>query len=320
MGQAVPGGIDSAILDEAAAWLVQLQGSDVSAAERKAWQQWHDRSPAHAAAWARAERLLGRLGGLPVELARPVLGRNHDAMRRQMLGKLVLMLSVAPAAWTAWRYGPEWSADYRTATGEQRSLMLADGSDIMLNTASALDVRFDGRERRLHLLRGEVMIDTAKDAHVPPRPFLIETAQGVMQALGTRFSVQQMDGQTRLTVLEGAVEITPRDFARNRQIVRAGETTTFTNTHATDLVPASEASIAWSRGMLIADAMPLGELVAELSRYRPGVIRCDAAVAGMLVSGAFPIDNTERSLSMLERTYALKVSYATRYWVSIAAG
>lgn len=315
---AVTDGIEASILDEAAAWLVQLHASDVSAEDRQAWKRWHDRSPAHAQAWSRAERLLGRLGDLPSDLARPVLGRNHDAMRRQMLGKLAVMLSVAPAAWTAWRYGPEWSADYRTATGEQRSLTLADGSAIVLNTATALDVRFDAQQRHLHLLRGEILIETAKDSYTPARPFLVESAQGVMRALGTRFSVQQLDGRTRLTVLEGAVEIQLRDATSSELIVRAGEAADFTRSHIDELRPATDASVAWSRGMLIADAMPLGELVAELSRYRSGVMRCDPRVAGIAVSGAFPISNIERSLSMLQTTYPVKVAYATRFWVSIS--
>jgi transmembrane sensor len=317
---AVPEGIDAAILDEAAAWLVQLRASDVSATDRQAWQQWHDRSPAHAQAWMRAERLLGRLGDLPGELARPVLGRNHDAMRRQMLGKLAVMLSVAPAAWTAWRYGPEWTADYRTGTGEQRSLTLVDGSEVVLNTSTALDIRFDAQQRRLHLLRGEILIDTAKDSYTPARPFLVESAQGMMRALGTRFSVQQLDGRTRLTVLEGAVEIQLRDTMSLALIVRASESAEFTRSHIDELRPATDASVAWSRGMLIADAMPLGDLVAELSRYRTGVMRCDPRVAGIVVSGAFPISNIERSLSMLQTTYPVKVAYATRFWVSISPG
>jgi len=310
--------IDVAILDEAAAWLVRLQASDVTLADRQAWQQWQARSPAHAQAGKRAERLLGRLERLPNQLARPVLGRNHDAMRRQMLGKLALMLSIAPAAWTSWRYGPEWTADYRTSTGEQRSLMLADGSAITMNTSTALDVRFDAGQRRLHLLRGEVLIDTAKDEHIPVRPFLVESAEGVMRALGTRFSVQQLDGRTRLTVLEGAVEIRPRDAATASLVVRAGEATDFTRAHIDQPQPASEGSVAWSRGMLIADAMPLGDLITELSRYRSGVMRCDPAVSRIEVSGAFPINNIDRSLSMLQTTYPVKVTYATRFWVSIS--
>ena len=70
--------------------------------------------------------------------------------------------------------------------------------------------------------------------------------------------------------------------------------------------------------MLIADALPLGDLIIELSRYRSGVMRCDPAVSGILVSGAFPINNIERSLSMLQTTYPVKVAYATRFWVSIS--
>ena len=151
--------IDATVLDQAAAWLVRLNASDVSGEDRADWQRWHDECPQHARAWQRAEVLLIRLGGLPPALTRPVLGRDHDAMRRRVVTRLAALLAVAPVAWGAWRMGPEWTADYRTATGERKEIRLADGSAVMLNTATALDVRFDASQRQLHLLAGEVLIE-----------------------------------------------------------------------------------------------------------------------------------------------------------------
>ena len=175
------------------------QGSSVA---ESAWLPSHGR---------RAEALLGRLGGLPPALARPTLGRDHDAMRRNVITRLAVLLALAPTAWTAWRMGPEWTADYRTATGVQESITLADGSVVMLNTATALDVRFDAQQRLLRLQAGEILVDTAADPQSPPRPFLVDSAQGRMRALGTRFVVRQQDGHTDLTVLQGAVEIRSRN-------------------------------------------------------------------------------------------------------------
>jgi transmembrane sensor len=315
---AIPGEIDAAILDEAAAWLVQLNAADASSADHTAWRQWHDQSPQHARAWTRAERLLDKLGGLPSELAKPALNRNHNAMRREFVGKLAVILAIGPAAWTTWHFGPEWSADYRTGTGEQKQLTLADGSSVMLNTSTALDVRFDMRRRRLDLIRGEILIETARDDQLPVRPFLVESAEGRMRAIGTRFSVQQLEGETRLTVLQGAVEVRPWDAPGQGSIVDAGESTLFSRQRIGEPIPAGENNVAWKQGMLIADAMPLGDLLNELSRYRRGVLRCDPRVEMLPVSGAFPIDDTERSLSMLQTTYPLRVQYATRYWVNIS--
>jgi transmembrane sensor len=311
--------IDATVLDQAATWMVRLNASDVSGEDRADWQRWHDESPQHARAWQRAEALLNRLGGLPPALTRPVLGRDHDAMRRRVVTRLAILLAMAPTAWSVWRMGPEWTADYRTATGDRKDIRLADGSAVMLNTATALDVRFDADQRRLHLLAGEVLIDTASDPQLPARPFLVDSAQGRMRALGTRFLVRQFDNQTELTVLQGAVEIRLYETNTSALLVHAGETTRFGDVNIEPPQAAVLEAAGWSRGMLVADAMPLRELAAELSRYRRGVLRVDPALAALRVSGAFPIDDTERCLSMLQSTYPLKLEFLTRYWVKLAA-
>ncbi|MCY1273069.1 Protein FecR [compost metagenome] len=310
--------IPAAILDEAAAWLVQLHGGEAGEADQQAWRQWRQRSEVHARAWERAERLLQRLGGLPPELAMPVLGRGRELPRRRALKQLAVLLGAAPLAWAAWRAEPwqEWLADQRSAVGELRELTLPDGSRLTLNTASAVDLRFDATQRLVRLVQGEILIATAADPRVPPRPFLVSSAEGRMRALGTRFSVRQDAGHTHLAVLDGAVEVRPlRGPAR---VVEAGQGGEFdvTGFRALDTVDASAA--AWTRGMLMADRMPLGAFAAELARYRHGIVRCDPAVAGLPISGAYPIRDRARSLAMLQATYPIRVRAVTDYWVTLA--
>ena len=71
--------------------------------------------------------------------------------------------------------------------------------------------------------------------------------------------------------------------------------------------------------MLIADRMPMSQFVAELGRYRRGTLRCDPAVARLPVSGAFPLADTDATLSLLEQTRPVKMRYFTRYWVDVEA-
>ncbi|MBH3540893.1 FecR family protein, partial [Pseudomonas aeruginosa] len=74
---------------------------------------------------------------------------------------------------------------------------------------------------------------------------------------------------------------------------------------------------AWTRGMLMADRMPLAEVLAELARYRRGVLRCDPQLARLAVSGAYPLLDLRRTLGMLQATYPLKVRGVTDYWISL---
>ncbi len=102
--------------------------------------------------------------------------------------------------------GNAW-ADYRTSVGQRRRIELADGTQINLNTHTAIDVAFDGHQRLIRLREGEVLIHTGtRGGHLP---FYVETHQGRVQALGTRFTVRQLPDATRVGVLEERVEISP---------------------------------------------------------------------------------------------------------------
>ena len=307
--------IDPRVLEQAADWLMQLHAGDASARQRRDCERWRLSSPEHARAWSRAEKLLGKLGGLPPELAMPALDRSRSPARRAAMLKLAALLATVPGAWLLCeRQG--WRHDYRTATGERRDIVLADGSRIKLNTGTTLDVRFDAGERLLLLRGGEMFVATSPDPH--GRPFLVQTAQGRLQALGTVFSVRQGEGRTQLAVQESRVRITPQAGAAPR-IVDAGQQVFFTQSAIGQPQMLYAGALAWRRGMLLADDMRLADFAQELARYRPGVIHCDPQVADIRISGAFPIADTDAALVMLVSTY--RVLARTRlggYWVTLA--
>ncbi|WEK29107.1 MAG: FecR domain-containing protein [Candidatus Pseudomonas phytovorans] len=312
------GPTDTEALEEAAEWLMALSAGSVTDAQRADWLAWRSSSPKRAQAWQRAERLMGKLDGLPPALSISALDRPADPGRRAMISRLALLLAVLPAGWAGWKLTEQqgWAADYRSSVGQCRQLTLADGTQIFLNTDSAIDIRFDGDERFIQLRRGEILVQTAPDIVVPARPLRVGTREGRMQALGTRFSVRERDGRTYLAVIEGAIRIEPaRAAAPAGTVVQAGERVDF-NAHTVGRpMPVDSTATAWTQGMLLADHMRLDEFVAELARYQRGVIRCDPRIAGLRISGAFPVSDTQRSLSMLESTYALRVSaHMHGYW------
>jgi len=307
------------VLEEAAEWLMRLSENDLSDHERAEWERWKISSPERDRAWARAQLLQSKLGGLPPSLAMSALDRPSHPERRAALGKLALMLAVMPVGWGSWKLAQtqQWTADYRTRVGERRELTLADGSRITLNTDSAIDVRYDRQQRLVHLREGEILVQTAQD---PSRPFLVSTRQGRMQALGTRFTVRELSGRTHLAVLEGAVKVM---LAENTQtaplIVNAGQRTDFSAQTFGTLTATDRNVGAWTRGMLMADKMRLADFVAELTRYRRGFVRYDPAIADLRISGAFPISDPQRTLNMLVQTYPVLVSgHLNGYWVTLS--
>ncbi|MBG6082943.1 transmembrane sensor [Rubrivivax gelatinosus] len=297
-------------------WQVCFWSGEAGEAEQRAFEAWLAADEAHRRAWERLQRAGGRLQALPGGVAGTVLRATAGGGRRRALRALLLLAGAGGAA-SLVRETPAWQlarADERTATGERRDLLLPDGSRATLNTASALDLRFDASQRLARLLAGEVFITTAADA--AHRPFVVETPAGRVQALGTRFALRCLDAATRVQVFEGAVELRPRDGGVARRLDAGGQLS-FDATAVGAPEPLDEAATAWMRGLLVAERMRLDDFVAELSRYRRGVLRCAPTVAGLRVSGVFPLADTDAVLRSLVRALPLRITRATRWWLNV---
>ncbi|MFJ2709428.1 FecR domain-containing protein [Pseudomonas sp. NPDC087346] len=314
--------LDPKVLEEAAEWLMRLSENDLSETEHAEWECWKVSSPERNRAWSRAQLLQSKLGGLPPSLAMSALDRPSNPERRAALGKLAMILAVLPAGWGSWKLAEsqQWTADYRTAVGQRRELTLADGSRITLNTDTAIDVLFDSNQRLINLREGEILVETAPDVAPLPRPFLVSTRQGRMQALGTRFTVRELQPRTHLAVLEGAVRVVLADSGQTAPlIVNAGQRTDFSSQDFGQVSLTDRYVGAWTQGMLMADKMRLADFVAELARYRRGFVRCDPAIGDLRISGAYPISDTQRTLNMLTQTYPVLVTgHLSGYWVTLS--
>ncbi|WP_334067420.1 FecR domain-containing protein [Burkholderia cepacia] len=304
-------------------WWVDRQAGRTGEAFDAALARWRAEDPAHDAAWRHIETMQQRLGGLTAGLdpqaAHAALLSPRAGRRRAAVKKLAVLLFAGGAAWMAEpaRRAAIWPADLRTAVGERRTVTLADRTVVVLDTDTALDVRFDAAARRLRLLRGTIMVTSGHDDRVPARPLVVATAQGELRPLGTRFAVRQRDGATRVEVFAGAVRVQPDDAAAGARVIAAGEGADFTRDAIGVQAPLDAYASAWTGGMLVASRMRLADLVAELDRYRRGSLRCDAAVADLRVSGTYPLDDPARVLDTLKATLPIDVHYLTRYWATV---
>lgn len=313
--------IDSRILKEAAAWAITFQYESPSVADRQALELWCRKSPAHAAAWMRTQAIFHVFDEVPREIGAEALeSLQRSNGRRRSLRTVGMLLVVAPLGMLALRYVPwrEWTADVSTTAGERKQLTLPDESHLALNTRSAVNIKFSDTERRIRLVAGEVLISTQKDRVATPRPFLLDTPAGVVRALGTRFNVRQIDSDRfRVAVLESAVEIRP--FGGTLRIVREGEQAEFDGTGVGSIARIENHVGLWEKGILLVKGMRLADVIAEIARYRAGVLRCDPAVADLRVSGSLPIGDTDAALAVLAESLPLKIESRSKYWVTVLA-
>lgn len=308
--------IDHAALQEAADWFATLADPPICAQQRQAWRQWLAARPEHAAAWQQVEAISSQFARLPGDLDRQAAGqalRGAGCSRRQVLGLLATlggagMLALAGGS----RRGRAWLASERTGTGEIRDTRLADGTHLWLSSRTAVEIDYSQHLRRLQLLQGEVLVDTAND----PRPLVVDALHGRLQALGTRFSVREGQGFTQLSVFAGAVRIEPANSTA-AQVVPAGRQVRIGDAGIGASEPVALAREAWSRGVLLADNRRLADFIDELAEHVPGYLGCDPRVAELRLVGAYPLNDPERILAALERSLPVRVNRRLPWWLTV---
>lgn len=315
------------ILQQAAEWFVLLRSGEATEDDRNNWRNWLEQDPAHKHAWGYVESISRRFEPVQAENRKDAaVAAFHNARsklikRRQILNGIALVAGGGFLSWVASRHElvPDavlaWNADYRSTTGEIREVAMTDGTRIWLNTASAFNADYQPSLRRVHLLEGEILIQTAADT---TRPFVVDSKHGRMRALGTRFTVRQDEQLTHLTVFEGAVEINTTQTGAS-SIITASQQVSFNAADITEPATADAARQAWSRHILLAENLPLRDLISELNRYHHGYLHVAPEVADLRVLGGYPLDDRDKVLRMLEEVLPIRIKRTLPWWITIEA-
>ncbi|MCF5063407.1 DUF4880 domain-containing protein [Pseudomonas syringae] len=313
--------IDPHIRDSAIDWLVRSHSGLMTAGDREALARWRQASAEHERAWQRVSDLpllLQPGADLLADTAarRALQAAGADQQRRRQVLKCLLALGLLGGV--GWQ-GADTTlvrsalASYRTRIGERRHWALADGSSLWLNTASAINLDLDARRRSVELVEGELALDTPQTA----ASLQLLTPDATLYSQGANLLVRHDRQGTRVTVLRGRVQVSARHQPTPVPL-QAGWQLMINDRGAgrpspVDLVLAQ----AWMRGILPAERMRLDRLLAELSRYRPGFLRCTEAVAGLRVTGSFQLDDTDAALALVTQTLPVRIERRTRYWVTL---
>jgi len=299
-------------------WLAQQRSGRMSATERQRFERWLAENERHRSAWERLQRRLesafAGVAGQPADLARSTLLSAGTSRRQALRGALALAgLGLGGLGLT--RPGMPLDglvADLSTATGERRRFVLADGSSVLLNAESRVDVDFDGRQRRLQLRRGALLAEVTADAR---RPFVVETPFGRVQAPGTRFSVAL--GERDATVWVQAAQVRLETRSGSSLVLATDQGARFDKDVCQRLEGQRRNEFAWQDGWLELHDRPLDVLIAALRPYHHGHLRLSADAATLRISGLFPLDDSARVLASLEEILPLRIQRYLGWWTTI---
>lgn len=303
-----------ALSDEAIDWIVRLGSGSATADDRAAFDEWRGRSPAHAHAAAEAAAMMGDIGAIrQAEEYREIgaaLRHAPSPAAPRVSRRTVLTGGTATAAAVglvgSGVFGPASGlfSDYATGVGARQRVVLEDGSVAWLNTATALSTDFSERERRLTLQAGEALFEVAKDK---TRPFVVASGNGEARAVGTVYSVRQRGAINDVVVTEGIVEV--RNGSQISRLTAGQQIAYGDDFQSTIRTVDGEALTAWSRGKLIFNHRPLGEVATELERYQFGkvMVRGDR-LKRLEVTGVFELDNPKALLRAISATVNIPVT------------
>ena len=214
------------VAEQAVHWLMEMQQGALNPRQQAAWQHWLNAHSEHQRAWDHMQRVNQRLRGMPSPLAHAALNAPTSTNRRQALKLLLILGAGSAAAWSLRQQHilPPLTADYRSPVGQRRKVQLADGSQLHLNTGSAVDVHFDGQQRLIRLLEGEILLTGVKG----PTPLKVLTGQGLLSSQTARLNVRQFNDHTQLAVLDGHVDVMPNTYSGLPLTVDAAHQVNFT--------------------------------------------------------------------------------------------
>jgi transmembrane sensor len=302
--------------EEAATWIWRMDSATADAADRQAFDAWLRQDPRHRRAAAELSAVWGALDGLAeakreekiatfTNAAKPALAPNS---RRGWLAAAAMLAAIAVGA--LWLQKGSERQTLATAVGQQRNVILADGSIVTLNTNTIVETDLRRQFREIYLRKGEAHFQVAHDRS---RPFLVHAGDAVVRAVGTAFEVRVMtDQHVDVVVNEGRVEVRPAAATTVRALNAGERLSTASTDYAVVPITAQQMSseLAWREGAIIFDGEPLSAAIAEIERYTDArIIVSDPQIGAMRVGGRFRTGDVQEFFNALQTALPVSIRH-----------
>jgi transmembrane sensor len=330
----------AAVEPQAREWMVRLRSGNATQEDAAAFQRWCAERPEHARVaamigmtWGAIDSAAARVAAQDAASGQAWTGRSkaHPLHRFRPGRRAFAGFAVAAgASWLALRpplglwpglgeLAANLAADYRTGTGEQRQVAVADRVVVSMNTQTRIDVLSTGsKETGINLLAGEAEVATggmqggiqggmSSSASGAANPFVVVAGRGRLQARNARFDVRRDGDAVCVTCVSGSVTL---DHPRQKTTLSAAQQLVYDDHGVRPMAQVDPAAVtAWRRGLLVFDGVPLSQVVDEINRYRPGkLVLRNATLGRRLVQAKLSIAELDRAIGMIHQIYGVKVT------------
>ena len=314
---------------QAADWFARMLAPDADERDRDAFERWCAESDANADAYAAiaADHDFASLladDPLIADATRKARIEYSGRARASGIGRYVslaaaalVVIAVGAGAWRVYRDAATTDA-LATAVGELRTVTLADGTRLVIDTNTRLDARFSRSARELVLHEGRIDVDVARDA----RPFSVASGRGVVRDVGTHFEVERHGEDVAVKLLAGAVDVALRDAGEaGKATLAPGQEARFGARGGIAVADAGGLADGerWTEGTLVFRERRLADLIAEVNRYSTVQLRlADPSLDDLRVSGVFHVGDQTSLLEALRVGWSISAKQASDHEIELS--
>ncbi|SFL20901.1 FecR family protein [Pseudovibrio ascidiaceicola] len=304
--------------DAAIDWFILLEEYPEDPQVTQEFESWLNLHPEHSNVWQRVTQTSSLLGQLGQESLEPNVNKAEIAQlavaHKSLFAKirpylaagfaciflLLSSISLIPHL-MIWIY-----ADHKTDVAQSKEIRLQDGSKIYLSAYSAVDLNFAADQRKVNLMRGEVLFDVAPDAD---RPFVVTTGDTTTTVLGTRFNINKGRSMVSVGVKHGHVEVAQASNLQEKLDLRASEWASLNEHGKQDVRTVNQDYIAaWRQDKLYVEDQSFEDVLFQLRRYmKIPVIVLDPRLMSKRVTGVFNLNEPRQSLDAISAAHSVQL-------------
>lgn len=308
----------SSAVQEAIDWMAHQRSGCFDPQQQQSFERWLAADRQHQEAWQQLQqRLQATFAGVEGVSGR-MLAKDPPLHRRTFLRGALGLGGLAAGSYCLTR--PGWQlaglrADLNTGTAQRERITLPDGSSLLLNAQSAVNLDFERRKRDVELLDGGVIADVqAADREM----FRLCSRLGTASLAEGRCMMMLFPGETRVWALHNSVLVTHRDGSR--MTLAQGQGARLTSAGIEGVGTPAVSAAAWSQGMLEARDQSLASVIEALRPYHRGVLSLSADAGQLKISGLFSLDHSDQALAAMAYVLPLRIERFLGLWTRMSLG